>query len=428
MSSRRPKQPLAILGVAVFVLVLLGAGCRNPLRKKPEEVLARSQDRMIDASGARIHVNLALDFDVPGTNATSERGHLSLTIDGAGSGKTPEETRGEAMITAEVATAEGSAKLVLSERAIGQVAYLQLQDVTITPKEQGAPAQVQIDAVVGAVKGMIGGKWIKLDPQEVASLAEQFGGTKVAIPTPDELRERQEQIRAALRGKPIFLVREDLGNGRVGTASAYHYRVGISRDTISTLIGTATAHLGLPSESMEEITRALQDPEIAARIDGVAGEAWVAKKGNDLLKLAFPIDIPATSGSGGKADGKLVIEFSDWGKPVNVEAPADAMTVQELLGPLLGGMLGGGPAPISPAESLDGTDAPAGAFPGAFDNNPDAIGGAGSADVDSDGLTDELEARYGSDPRQSDTDGDGFSDGQEVEGGYSPTGPGRLSQ
>ncbi|MDO8622049.1 MAG: hypothetical protein Q7R80_02365 [bacterium] len=413
----------------MLVLVLLGAGCRNPLRKKPEEVLARSQDRMIDASGVRMHANLTLEFDVPGAGATpQQRGNLSLVIDGAGSGKTPEETRGEAMITAEVATAEGSAKLVLLERAIGQVAYVQLQDVTITPKEQGAPARVELDAVIGAVKGVIGGKWIKLDPQEIASLAEQFGGAKVAIPTPDELRERQEQVRATLRGNPIFLVREDLGNGRVGKANAYRYRIGIRRDSISALIGTATAQIGLPPESMGEITRALEDPEVAAQIDGVVGEAWIAKKGNDLLKLAFPIDIPATSGSGGKVDGNLVIEFSDWGKPVNVEAPADAMTVQELLGPLLGGMLGGGLIPTSSVESPDGTDAPAGAFPGAFGGDgTDAVGGFGSADVDSDGLTDELEARYGSDPRQSDTDGDGFSDGSEVEQGYSPTGPGRLA-
>ncbi|MDP3770922.1 MAG: hypothetical protein Q8R16_01320 [bacterium] len=426
MSFSHPRRPLAILSVAVLVLVLLGAGCRNPLRKKPEEVLARSQDRMIDVSGVRIHANLMLDFDVPGAGATPQRGNLSLTIDGAGSGKTPEEARGEAVITAEVTTAEGSAKLVLSERAIGQIAYLQLQDVTITPKER-APSHVEIDAVIGAMKGMIGGKWIKLDPQEVASLAEQFGGAKVTIPTPDELRERQEKILATLRGNPIFLVREDLGNDRVGEASSYHYRVGISRDTIGAIIGTTTAWLGIPPERMEEITRALQDPEIAARIDSVVGEAWIAKKGNDLLKLAFPIDIPATSGSGGKADGNFVIEFSDWGKPVNVEAPADAMTVQELLGPLLGGMLGG-LTPTSSTESPDGTDAPAGAFPGAFgDDDPDAAGGLGSADVDSDGLTDELEARYGSDPRQSDTDGDGFSDGSEVEQGYSPTGPGRLA-
>lgn len=41
-------------------------------------------------------------------------------------------------------------------------------------------------------------------------------------------------------------------------------------------------------------------------------------------------------------------------------------------------------------------------------------------DTDRDGLSDELEAVYYTDPTNSDTDGDGYSDGVEVEFGYSP--------
>ncbi|MEK7083677.1 MAG: L,D-transpeptidase family protein [Patescibacteria group bacterium] len=41
-------------------------------------------------------------------------------------------------------------------------------------------------------------------------------------------------------------------------------------------------------------------------------------------------------------------------------------------------------------------------------------------DTDGDGLTDEKEAVYYTDPANPDTDGDGYSDGEEVLGGYSP--------
>ena len=47
-------------------------------------------------------------------------------------------------------------------------------------------------------------------------------------------------------------------------------------------------------------------------------------------------------------------------------------------------------------------------------------------DSDNDGLIDELEKIYGTDPNNPDTDGDGFKDGEEVEKGYNPTGPGKL--
>lgn len=50
-----------------------------------------------------------------------------------------------------------------------------------------------------------------------------------------------------------------------------------------------------------------------------------------------------------------------------------------------------------------------------------AVAHAAPADTDGDGLSDELEIRFGSRVDVADTDGDGFADGHEVENGYSPT-------
>lgn len=50
-----------------------------------------------------------------------------------------------------------------------------------------------------------------------------------------------------------------------------------------------------------------------------------------------------------------------------------------------------------------------------------------SADTDSDGLLDADEIKiYGSNPTKADSDGDGFNDGNEARAGYSPTGTGKL--
>lgn len=48
---------------------------------------------------------------------------------------------------------------------------------------------------------------------------------------------------------------------------------------------------------------------------------------------------------------------------------------------------------------------------------------AAEADSDGDGLTDNLELAFLSNPSVADTDGDGFGDGLEVNAGYSPTSP-----
>lgn len=48
-------------------------------------------------------------------------------------------------------------------------------------------------------------------------------------------------------------------------------------------------------------------------------------------------------------------------------------------------------------------------------------------DSDNDGLTDEKELLYGTNPNNPDTDGDSFKDGAEIENIYSPNGTGRLN-
>lgn len=49
-------------------------------------------------------------------------------------------------------------------------------------------------------------------------------------------------------------------------------------------------------------------------------------------------------------------------------------------------------------------------------------------DSDGDELTDVEEALYGTQPSQADSDGDGFLDFAELERGYNPTGPGRVTE
>jgi hypothetical protein len=48
------------------------------------------------------------------------------------------------------------------------------------------------------------------------------------------------------------------------------------------------------------------------------------------------------------------------------------------------------------------------------------------SDQDNDGLSDEEEKKYGSDPNKPDTDNDGYNDGSEVRNGYNPNGSGKL--
>jgi cytochrome c-type biogenesis protein CcmH/NrfG len=56
-----------------------------------------------------------------------------------------------------------------------------------------------------------------------------------------------------------------------------------------------------------------------------------------------------------------------------------------------------------------------------------SIAGDITKDADHDGLADDMEAKLGSDPNNSDTNGNSFTDGDEVKAGFNPAGAGRLS-
>ncbi len=73
---------------------------------------------------------------------------------------------------------------------------------------------------------------------------------------------------------------------------------------------------------------------------------------------------------------------------------------------------------ISPIENNDDSIVPIPAGPGSDDM------AAGSTDRDDDGLTDDEEAGYGTDPANPDSDGDGYTDGDEVKNGFNPLGNG----
>lgn len=85
------------------------------------------------------------------------------------------------------------------------------------------------------------------------------------------------------------------------------------------------------------------------------------------------------------------------------------------------------PAPVAPA------DLPA---PVAVDSDQDGLSDEEESayktdpyntDTDGDGLFDREEVKvYKTDPLNKDTDGDTYSDGAEVKGGYNPNGPGKL--
>lgn len=120
-------------------------------------------------------------------------------------------------------------------------------------------------------------------------------------------------------------------------------------------------------------------------------EDEMIKKG-DITKEERIEDLDKTKIS---IDFSIDISMSDFNEPVEISEPESAENLMEILKEMMAGFI------MEPGISLE--------------NDPDQ-----------DGLNDEMEAFYGTDPNNPDTDGDGHSDGEEVAGGYDPLLPGEA--
>lgn len=429
MRNHRTWVGRALL-VGALAVVLVGAGCKNPFRKNPEQVLRTASERWAASDAVRMHVQAKVD--ARGSDP-KEWFTVDLVADGTGT-STGVSSQGEVSATFTFDADPLSGRIALDERVVGGVIYFRLQDFTLTPKAGAASSDlppVAFDAIAGMVKGAIGGKWVKLDPRELASLDPSMKKSDVAemeaLFTPEKQRVLREQMQQALKTQPLFAFREDLGNASVGKTSAYHYRVALRPEAIEAVVTAIAPTLGASSaEDLRKLRNVLTDPTTRSAIAGTVGEMWIAKRSNDILKLTFPINANLPDDVA-KLTGTVEITYSDFGKPVTVEVPADAKTIQDLFGNFLGASSGLPTGDDDVALPRSGTLAPSESEVGLFGGKASvsSVGMSGSGDQDDDGLSDSEEAFYGSNPAKPDTDGDGFTDGDEVERGYSPTEKGK---
>lgn len=341
---KRTWGRVALIGA--LVLVGLGAGCR----KNPEEVLRTAVDRSLAATSVRtdIAANVAVESGKP-----NERLQVQLTGSGASAERAGGFGDADVTLTVSFAVPPGSGKLVLDERVVADTVYLRLQDVQFTVTDASAFGGVvppaSVDAAIGAVKGALGGKWVKVDPKDLAQLTPG-ASANVGVMDPAKLRALHTQVEAAVRANPPFVLRGDLGSAKVDGTAAYHYRIGIRADALEAILRAVENALGSNAKETEEMVAFLKKADTQQAIASAEGEVWIAKRTNDLLRIAFPVDIRNPGGKPGAITGRIEVTYRDWGKPVTVEAPTDAKTLPEMFGAFLGTAGGGAVSPAVPAE------------------------------------------------------------------------------
>ncbi len=264
-------------------------------------------------------------------------------------------------------------------------------------------------------------QWIKIDPEAIKEnfklkeLEEQLG----KIQKEQELSLKQiEKIKRVVSHAEIFKVIKKLPKEKIDGIDTYHYEFILDKEKIMQLFMEINKIIRNKSSVEKEFQQEIN--EASKEIKALTGEVWIGKKDlllhKILLKISFGKNVEEAEGV---ESGNVIIitQFKNYNKPMQIDIPASAKPIEEILGKLFKGLFGGGMMnfkgliPQMPGQQL--YQLPEGSVD--F-----------SKDSDNDGLADELEKIYGTDLNNPDTDGDGFKDGEEVKNGYNPKGPGKL--
>jgi len=231
----------------------------------------------------------------------------------------------------------------------------------------------------------------------------------------EKIDRAQQKIKDLINNSNILQVDERLRDEKINNKKCYHYRISLNQANIGKLIEGV---LNIFNQEFNDVNPVIfhgltEDPkfkEFLAQLDNIIkqadGEVWIDKEDFYLHKSTFNLNIDFSGFElGGKKipDDALAIsvtakmDYKNFNQPVQIEAPAEAKSLVELIESLM-------PQMPQPSTSLDP-----------------------NLDTDLDGLFDWEELNvYQTDPQNDDTDGDGYLDGSEVKNGYNPNGEGEL--
>lgn len=223
------------------------------------------------------------------------------------------------------ALTEGQFNFGLEIRQIGKIIYVKISDV---------PNLVFFD--LSAVKN----QWVKIDTE---ALKKQFGLEKLE----EQLKEAQKQqeltpeqiekLKEAVQQAKIFTITQKLASEKINGVNTHHYKFTIDKEGIKKLvtdISQIVQNKTLTEEELADLNKSLEAIELPG------GEIWIGKK--DLLPYKVSLSSTIKETEQAKTSGKInfTLLFKNFNKPVQIDIPAQAKPLEEILGGLFGGLQG----------------------------------------------------------------------------------------
>jgi hypothetical protein len=207
-------------------------------------------------------------------------------------------------------------------------------------------------------------KWISLpyeDDSNKISDNPLLSASPIDASLFEGLTEEQKQNMTDILNKANFIkiTKKHLPEMVNGSLS-YHFDFDLDHEGIVSFLKEATDYLKSINNEDSDLPR-VDDVDYTKIFDAVnnfKGEAWIGILNHLPQKIVANIDIlNPEKKEDGIAKLNITILYSDWNKPVIVEAPEKSTTVQELMSEVMGGMFGDSSLEeteeVQPVESIN---------------------------------------------------------------------------
>lgn len=375
----KPKSKIKIIiGVIVGILLVSIVGATialytrawdplwNPFRPEPDKVIQEMTQRMkkiktihseskieIDARDEyeSLNILLALNNNADTTDSKNAKsaGNFDIAFDLKPTGK--------------YTTSSGEIKVSFGGEAktIGQISYFKLNGI---PSIVADPLRNETGIDLNE---LIANKWIKIDPESltetIKDILESYLGVSM-VPGIEGLLEKQvesqkelqEKFEKMIEGKKFFLVKLELPDATINGIKTYHYVLTLNKAEIKGMIPDfAIIYVDMIKEMMpsdyplteEDIYNAKKEiiqelnksfDEFFAKTGDFDGEVWIGKKDYLLYKVKMEkaIDLNKINEySKGTLTFDIDMNFSNFDKPVTIEAPKESTDIIDILIPII---------------------------------------------------------------------------------------------
>lgn len=370
MPKPKNKTIIIILGVIVGILLVVTVGTSivlytrawdplwNPFRPEPDKVIQEMTQRMKEVKTIHSETKINTEIKNEGEFANIL---MIFNSDTDTSDSKNQKSAGDFNLafSKKSASSYGPNEIKFSlggeARSIGQISYFKINTIPSMIADS-LRNEIGID-----LNELFTNKWAKIDSKSMENLLkdlQQTTGTMRAIDIYKESnkKELQDKIKNIITGKQFFLVKKELPDSVVNGVNSYHYILTLDKKELKSIIPEFViiyidmAIEMMPSdyplteediyEAKKQITQELNKAfdEIFLRVGDIDGEVWIGKKDYLLygVKINKLIDLSKIDKySTGAITFQVDMNFSNFDKPVVIEAPKESTDILEILMPII---------------------------------------------------------------------------------------------